>query len=223
MSCAALLPAGALRAEPLPAMRPPMTERARPADPRQMQETRWGGLLAAAQRGDARAYDTLLREVTPRLRQLARARIRDAAEVEDAVQDALMTIHALRHTYDPERPFGPWMTTIATRRAIDRLRRRGRTAGRESNLDDLPDSAASVAPVAEDRIAARDLRAAVAELPESQRTALRLAKLEDLTLAEASARSGLSIGALKVATHRAMRSLRRRFGVAGKGDDLADR
>ncbi len=193
------------------------------ANPRLAQEMRWGGLLAAAQAGDARAYDTLLREIAPRLRQLARARIRDATEAEDAVQDALMTIHALRHTYDPERPFGPWMTTIATRRAIDRLRRRGRSAGRESNLDDLPDSAAAVAPVAEERMAARDLRAAVAELPESQRTALRLAKLEDLSLAEASARSGLSIGALKVATHRAMRSLRRRFGVAGEGDDRADR
>ncbi|MBU8543236.1 MULTISPECIES: RNA polymerase sigma factor [Roseomonadaceae] len=189
---------------------------------RSAQEERWGGLLAAAQAGDARAYDSLLREVTPRLRQIARARIRDAAEVEDAVQDALMTIHALRHTYDPTRPFGPWMSTIASRRAIDRLRRRGRGAGRESNIDDLPESAASVAPVAEERIAARNLRDAVAELPESQRTALRLAKLEDLSLTEASARSGLSVGALKVATHRAMRSLRRRFGV-GEGDDRADR
>ncbi len=189
---------------------------------RSAQEERWGGLLAAAQAGDARAYDSLLREVTPRLRQIARARIRDAAEVEDAVQDALMTIHALRHTYDPSRPFGPWMSTIASRRAIDRLRRRGRGAGRESNIDDLPESAASVAPVAEERIAARNLRDAVAELPESQRTALRLAKLEDLSLTEASARSGLSVGALKVATHRAMRSLRRRFGV-GEGDDRADR
>ncbi|MFC3000593.1 RNA polymerase sigma factor [Falsiroseomonas tokyonensis] len=189
---------------------------------RSAQEERWGGLLAAAQAGDSRAYDTLLREVTPRLRQLARARIRDAAEVEDAVQDALMTIHALRHTYDPTRPFGPWMTTIATRRAIDRLRRRGRGAGRESDLDDLPEGAAAVAPVAEERIAARNLRDAVAELPESQRTALRLAKLEDLSLAEASARSGLSVGALKVATHRAMRSLRRRFGVE-EGDERADR
>jgi RNA polymerase sigma-70 factor, ECF subfamily len=178
------------------------------APTRATQEARWGGLLAAAQVGDGRAYDTLLREITPRLRSLCRARIRDAAEAEDAVQDALMTIHALRHTYDPERPFGPWLSTIATRRAVDRLRRRGRGAGRESNIDDLPEGAASVAPVAEERIAA---------LPESQRTALRLAKLEDLSLAEASARSGLSIGALKVATHRAMQSLRKRFGV--KGDE----
>jgi RNA polymerase sigma-70 factor (ECF subfamily) len=192
-------------------------------DSRAMQEARWGEWLAAAQAGDARAYDRLLRDITPRIRSLCRARIREPAEAEDAVQDTLMTIHALRHTYDPERPFGPWLTTIATRRAVDRLRRRGRGAGRESNIDDLPEHAASVAPVAEERIAARNLRDAVAELPESQRTALRLAKLEDLSLAEASARSGLSVGALKVATHRAMRSLRRRFGVGEGENDRADR
>ena len=176
-------------------------------------DARWSALMAAAQGGDARAYDTLLREVTPRIRAICRARIRDAAEVEDAVQDALLTLHGLRHTYDPARPFGPWLGTIATRRAVDRLRRRGRGAGRESPLDDLPESAAAVAPEAEARLEARTLRDAVASLPESQRTALRLAKLEDLPLAEASARSGLSVGALKVATHRALHSLRRRFGV----------
>jgi len=195
-------------------------------DARSAEEVRWGALMAATQGGDARAYNTLLREVTPRIRSLCRNRIRDLAEVEDAVQDSLMTLHALRHTYDPARPFGPWITTIATRRAIDRLRRQGRTAGRESNFDDLPESAAAVAPVAEARIDARieaqTLRDAVSALPESQRTALRLAKLEDLPLAEASARSGMSVGALKVATHRAIHTLRRRFGQAGKDDSRAD-
>ena len=62
-------------------------------------------------------------------------------------------------------------------------------------------------------VAAAELRAAVAELPPSQQTALALAKLEDLPLAEASARSGMSVGALKVATHRAVKALRRRLGV----------
>jgi RNA polymerase sigma-70 factor (ECF subfamily) len=180
---------------------------------RDVSEGRWGTLMAAAQGGDARAYDTLLREIAPRIRMICRARIRDAAEVEDAVQDTLLTIHSLRHTYDPARPFGPWLSTIAMRRAVDRIRRRGRTSGRESPIEDLPESAASVAPEAEARLSARRLREAVAELPQSQRTALHLAKLEDLPLAEASARSGLSVGALKVATHRAMRTLRRRLGV----------
>ncbi len=184
-------------------------------DARDARDTRWSALMAAAQGGDARAYDALLRETVPFLRAIARRRIADRAEAEDAVQDALLTLHALRHTYDPARPFRPWLAAIAERRAVDRLRRRGRTAGRESvALDDLPESLAAQDPVAERGIAARQLREAVAELPESQRTALRLAKLEDLPLAEASRRSGLSVGALKVATHRALSTLRKRLGGA---------
>jgi RNA polymerase sigma-70 factor, ECF subfamily len=190
---------------------------------RDAQDARWAGLMAEAQAGNARAYDTLLREVAPRIRAICRARIREAAETEDAVQDTLLTLHTLRHTYDPSRAFGPWLAAIAARRAVDRLRRRGRTAGRESNIDDLPESAAAEPAEAEQRLAARDLREAVATLPESQRTALRLAKLEDLSLADASARSGLSVGALKVATHRAMQSLRRRFGVTDEKNSHADR
>lgn len=64
-----------------------------------------------------------------------------------------------------------------------------------------------------------DLRAAVRELPASQRTALQLTKIEALSLAEASARSGMSMGALKVATHRAVLSLRRKFGGESTGGE----
>lgn len=59
--------------------------------------------------------------------------------------------------------------------------------------------------------AAASLRGAVQDLPTAQRTALGLTKIEDLSLAEASRRSGMTVGALKVATHRAMGALRRRF------------
>ncbi len=170
--------------------------------------------MAAAQAGDARAYDRLLRAALPLLRAVARRRINDFAEAEDAVQDALVTIHQLRHVYDPERPIRPWFIAIAERRAVDRLRRRGRRAGRENPLDDYRETlAAPQANTGEQGIAARQLRSAVASLPPAQRTALALAKLEDLSLAEASRRSGMSVGALKVATHRAVKTLRRRFGA----------
>ena len=174
----------------------------------------WDAWMAAAQGGDARAYDALLRAALPLLRAVARRRLFDAAEAEDAVQDALLTIHRLRHTYDPARP---WLVAICDRRCIDRLRARGRRSGRETPIDILGETLA--APLGgegdgEAQVAAAQLRAAVAELPESQRAALLLAKLEGLSLAEASARSGLSVGALKVATHRALRTLRRRLGTA---------
>ncbi|WP_137125343.1 sigma-70 family RNA polymerase sigma factor [Roseomonas sp. HF4] len=175
---------------------------------------RWEAWMVAAQAGDGRSYDLLLRDCLPLLRAIARRRIADFHEAEDAVQDTLLTIHRMMATYDPSRPVRPWIAAIAERRCIDRLRRRGRGAGREAPLDDHAETlAAPAGETGEDRIAGRQLRDAVAELPESQRTALRLAKLEDLPLAEAAARSGLSVGALKVATHRALKTLRRRLGV----------
>jgi RNA polymerase sigma-70 factor (ECF subfamily) len=175
---------------------------------------RWDAWLAAAQGGDARAYDRLLRDCLPLLRGIARRRIADHAEAEDAVQDTLLTLHRMLAAYDPSRPARPWIAAIAERRCIDRLRRRGRGAGRESPIDEHAETlAAPAGETGEDRVANRQLRAAVAELPDSQRTALRLAKLEDLPLAEAAQRSGLSVGALKVATHRALKTLRRRLGV----------
>lgn len=177
------------------------------------QDGRWEAWMAAAQAGDARAYDLLLRDCLPLLRAIARRRIADRHEAEDAVQDTLLTIHRMLAAYDPARPARPWIAAIAERRCVDRLRRRGRGAGRETPIDDHAETlAAPPGTTGEDRIAGRQLRDAVAELPESQRTALRLAKLEDLPLAEAAARSGLSIGALKVATHRALKTLRRRLG-----------
>lgn len=173
----------------------------------------WEAWMAAAQAGDPRAYDRLLRAMLPMLRGLARRRINDPTEAEDAVQDALLTIHQLRDTYDPARPIRPWLVAIMERRAIDRLRRHGRRAGRETSIEAFGETLATpLANQGEERVQAAQLRAAVAELPESQRTALVLAKLQDLPLAEASARSGMSVGALKVATHRAVKALRRRLG-----------
>ena len=181
--------------------------------------------MAEAQSGNAQAYDTLLRETLPFLRAICRRRLGLSAEVEEAVQDALLTVHRLRHTYDPTRPLRPWLTVIADRRAVDRLRRHGRRSRRETSLEPLTETLAMPPTngwehAGEERLAAKQLRDAVTELPESQRQALTLTKLQGLSLAEASARSGLSIGALKVATHRALRTLRTRLG-AGR-DDRAD-
>ena len=62
------------------------------------------------------------------------------------------------------------------------------------------------------------LREAIADLPAGQRSAIEMLKLRELSLKEAAAASGTSVGALKVATHRAMGALRRKLKkeVAGR-------
>ena len=176
----------------------------------------WDALMAAAQDGDARAYEAVLRAVVPFLRAVARRRIADPAEAEDAVQDTLLALHRSRASYDPARPLRPWLVALCERRCTGRLRRRYRLKGRELALDRLLEAGPGWADpwagnAGEARVAAAQLRAAVAALPVAQRTAVVLAKLENLPLEEASARSGMSVGALKVATHRGRRSLRRRL------------
>jgi len=169
----------------------------------------WSILMARAQDGDSGAYRRLLEEVTPYLRFLAASRHRDPSDAEDAVQDILLTIHAVRQTYDPTRPFRPWLVTIANRRLVDRLRRQGRLRSRETALtsdhETFPGCQANLDEEVSDR---RELRTALDNLPAGQRQAIRLLKLKEMSLKEAATATGRSVTALKGATHRALRNLR---------------
>lgn len=169
-------------------------------------ELDWSILMSRAQAGDAEAYRRLLEEITPYLRSIMARQHRDACDVEDSVQDTLLTLHAIRASYDPSRPFGPWLVAIAKRRSIDHLRRRSRRQARETALTQAHEGIGEQPP-SRDGFENQDLFAAIESLPESQRQAIRLMKLQELTLEEAAAVTRLSVGALKVATHRAIKSL----------------
>ncbi len=172
----------------------------------------WSILMAHAQAGDQQAYRRLLGEITPYIRALAVRSQRDRADIEDAVQEVLLTVHAIRHTYDPTRPFGPWLVAIAHRRITDRLRRQGRTSARETPMTDEHETFAAPQANYDERASDdRVLREAIDRLPQGQRDAIRLLKLQEMSLKEAATVTGMSIAALKVATHRAMKSLRRMF------------
>ncbi len=172
----------------------------------------WSIFMARAQGGDREAYRKLLEEITPYLRSLAARRMPNRSDVEDAVQDTLLTVHAVRHTYDPARPFGPWLVAIANRRVVDGLRRRGRAGARETPLDAEHETFATPeANYHEAASEARALRDAVESLPPGQREAIRLLKLKEMSLKEAAAASGMTVAALKVATHRALKNLRKIF------------
>jgi RNA polymerase sigma-70 factor, ECF subfamily len=174
----------------------------------------WSGLMARAQDGDRHAYRTLLHDITPWLRALASRCFKERSDVEDAVQDVLLTVHAIRHTYDPQRPFGPWLAAIANRRIIDRLRRRTRAWSREVELSADHETFATEATNFRIEDASADeaaLHAAITALPHDQREAISLLKLREMSLKEAAQASGRSVSALKVATHRAIKSLRKRL------------
>lgn len=184
---------------------------------RDAQGARWRAWMQAAQGGDQAAYRRLLAEIAPWIRSTALAMLRDRSEAEDAVQDALLTLHQVRATYDPSRPFKPWLATVARRRILDRMDGSRRRAARHAPIEAAEHVAAETfgADPAKEHERGREadaLRTAIAALPAGQRQALELLKLQEKSLIEAAAETGLSITALKVATHRAIATLRKRMG-----------
>lgn len=170
-------------------------------------------LMRLAQSGDTSAYGELLRQVTPMLRRFVGSRYRSlqAADIEDLVQDALLSMHSVRATYDYRRPFLPWLHAIARNRTVDGARRYARRAANEVLVDTLPETfpeeqTNSVVNAYGDPEA---LKRAIADLPAGQRDAVAMLKLRQMSLKEAAVASGMSISALKVATHRGLKALRK--------------
>ena len=173
----------------------------------------WSALMARAQDGDRAAYRRLLEEITPYLRRLAARHRALSGETEDAVQDILLTLHTVRHTYDPSRPFRPWLLAIARRRIVDRLRRRGTVVAFETELGPEHETIAATGPNLYALLSGRrGLRNAIEQLPSGQRQAVLLLKLRGLSLKEAASESGMSVAALKVASHRGLKALRVMLG-----------
>ena len=176
-------------------------------------------LMAAAQDGDKAAYARLLRDCEPAIRRAARRAGVIDDRLEDVVQDTLLTLHNARQTYDPARSFTAWLSVIAQRRAVDVLRRTGRTGRREVHApvayESEPDAAVDGAQALETAGEVRELRAAIADLSPVQREAVERLAIREQTLAEASADTGRTTGALKVNLHRAIKTLRERLTPGG--------
>jgi RNA polymerase sigma-70 factor (ECF subfamily) len=178
----------------------------------------WPALMAKAQDGDAQAYRLLLGSVMPAIQSAVRRRVFDEALAEDVVQDTMLTLHRVRHTYDPARPMMPWIAAIAATRAIDALRRQGRTQRRE--VWDETVLAAELDPHAvarmEDFGAQDEVASLLARLPARQRQAVELVKLQQMSLDHAAQATSQSVPALKALLHRAFARLRQ-DGAGGRG------
>ena len=168
--------------------------------------------MQAAQAGDTEAYERLLQELTLLLRNIVRSRRKflPAEDIDDLVQDILLSVHAVRATYDAQRPFMPWLLAITRNRLADGARRYARRQAQEVHVDNLAVTFATEGAnfITEAYGDSQGLRQAIQSLPPAQRKAIEMLKLSEMSLKEAAAACGMSIGALKVATHRAMIALR---------------
>jgi RNA polymerase sigma-70 factor (ECF subfamily) len=155
----------------------------------------------------------------------------DRQVAEEVVQETFLALWNRAELFNPQTgSLAAWLHTIARNRTVDRLR----AAGRRPNLVPLSSAAgidehdtaaleriaasgtvlggADLGPGPEGELAAAELRevirAAMAELPEHERTALVLAYSDDLTQSEIAERLGWPLGTVKTRTRRALLRLR---------------
>jgi len=176
--------------------------------------------MRLTQKGDAKAYQVLL----GRLKAMLESYVRNTlsrhgrwalASTDDIVQDALLGIHAKRHTYDPNKPFLPWFYAIARYKIIDSLRA-GTKHRRDIELDQkladsLPDTSPGPLGGANSTLAWADTETLIQELSDKQRKILEMVKIQGLSVREAAERSGYSVSDIKVTVHRAIKTLQKKI------------
>lgn len=172
------------------------------------------GLMLALRGGDLDAFEALYRRWSGPLARYLERMLRDRASAEDLVQEAFLRVYGARERYQPGARFSTWLYTIATRLALNELRRPSRRAvHRETGADGDPGPGALVGPEAgiDEVVDARRTRARVeeilAKLPERQRAALWLAAVEGLSYAEVAEALETTEKSVKALVHRARSAL----------------
>ena len=166
-------------------------------------EAQWSAWMAAAQQGDESQYQALLESLGKAIEHYVRAHFGNIPFLEDCVQECLLAVHLGRHTYNPARPFRPWMFAVVRNKVIDLMRKRRPDQIHGEDVDEwqLPESPMQ----AEAYVQREDL---FKHLAPSYREALILTKVMGLTAKEAAKQCGISLPAMKIRVFRALSSLR---------------
>jgi RNA polymerase sigma factor (sigma-70 family) len=171
-------------------------------------------LIAAARRGDQRAYAQLLARHQALAFRAAYLVTGSAAEAEDATQEACMKAWLALGRFRPQAPFRPWLVQIAVNEARNRRRAAGRRAGLALRLTpsftdpELVPSAESEALAGEERA---QLAAAVARLREDDQLIIAARYFLGLSEAEAAIALGLRRGTVKSRLSRALGRLQQQL------------
>jgi RNA polymerase sigma-70 factor (ECF subfamily) len=165
-----------------------------------MNDQKLSHLMEQTQAGDKIAYGQLLAACEQWLRRYFTYRI-EPGMVDDLIQETLISLHKKRASFDPDRPFLPWLAAIARYRWVDALRQSYRR--KEDCLDD--DWAAE--PEIEAHMARISIHNLLQHLPIAQSEAIRLVKITGLSVAEAAQKTGQSEPLIKVNIHRGLKRL----------------
>jgi RNA polymerase sigma-70 factor (ECF subfamily) len=149
--------------------------------------------------GDKQAYRFVLEESRRWLLGFYRRRVAPQM-IDDLVQETLVSVHSKRQSFDPARPYLPWLAAIARYRWIDALRKMRDTEElHPEEVASEEDDGAVVARLSIERL--------LSHLPAGQANAIVLTRIEGRSVAEAAQISGQSESLIKVNVHRGLRKL----------------
>lgn len=165
----------------------------------------WSVLLAEANAGDSAAYTTFLRVITPVLRGVVRAKGGSLGEAvcEDVLQEVLLAVHLKRHTWQVGAPVRPWLYAIARYKVADAFRARGGKV--EVPIEDFDEILAAEA--GPDPTEAADMAKMIGLLDDRAGRLVRMIGIEGASAAEAGQALNMTEGAVRVALHRAFKTL----------------
>jgi len=176
-------------------------------------------LMLAFRDGDVRAFEALFARWSARLLRYLERMVRDSAVAEELVQEAFLRVHRARDRYTPEARFSTWLYRIATRLALNELRRPVRREIHRSTDEEGAPPLRAPGPEVEDRVDARRRGEAVLEelsrLPDRQRAALWLTAVDGLSYSEVADALDVSESAVKSLVHRARSALAKRLKPVG--------
>jgi RNA polymerase sigma-70 factor (ECF subfamily) len=179
-------------------------------------EVHFKNLFLVSQTGDQASYRVLLQELSSLLKaylmKTMNPRLRSKEQVEDLVQEILVSIHRKRDLYSVDRPFLPWVYAIARYRLIDSLRMESRRPECVQWVDKFESLVSSEMPKFPEE---EDGMSLMSDLNEREQQILKLAKVDEIPLEQIAKQKGMSLSAVKVSIHRSLKTLRKKADKSG--------
>jgi RNA polymerase sigma-70 factor, ECF subfamily len=176
-------------------------------------------LVARLKAGDQDAYEEVVRTLGGRMLAVARRFLDDDEAARDAVQDAFLSAFRGIQRFDGQAQLSTWLHRIVVNASLMRIRTRQRRP--EQSIEPMlpvfaedghhAETVVSWAESGEHVLAQKEtralVRAGIAELPETYRSALLMRDIDGLSTREAADLVGISENALKLRLHRARQAL----------------
>ena len=160
-------------------------------------------LVSAAKSGSWAAYAELVRRHQGTVRACLAVRMEQPHEAEDLAQEAFVTAFRKMDAFDPERPFGPWVRSIAFNLLRNHWRKfRVEGIGGDEELAALVDQRISVRPASSEGSELAALRDCLEELDGPTRTLVERRYADDASVREIAAEQGRKYSAVTMQLHR---------------------